>query len=70
MEEKKNQTMKTWLDNFTKDTFGMTRSHAIEHRICITCNSSVTGFRDELSLKEFGISAMCQTCQDSVFNNK
>lgn len=24
-------------------------------------------FRDELSKKEFGISGMCQKCQDSVF---
>ncbi|MHA2018402.1 MAG: hypothetical protein ACTSXY_09015 [Promethearchaeota archaeon] len=27
----------------------------------------VTEFRDELSLKEFGISGLCQQCQDNFF---
>lgn len=26
-----------------------------------------TGFRDELSRKEFSISGLCQSCQDMVF---
>jgi hypothetical protein len=25
------------------------------------------GFRDKLSAKEYGISGMCQTCQDKIF---
>lgn len=34
---------------------------------CPTCSGAIGPFRDELSKKEWGISGMCQACQDSVF---
>ncbi len=34
---------------------------------CPTCGGSIGPFRDRLSRKEFGISGICQKCQDSVF---
>jgi hypothetical protein len=36
---------------------------------CPFCEKTidVNEFRDELSKKEFGISGLCQTCQDEVF---
>lgn len=34
---------------------------------CPTCSDEVGDFRDELSAREYGISGMCQKCQDSVF---
>jgi len=36
---------------------------------CPTCQGEIKeeDFRDDLSKKEFGISGMCQECQDSVF---
>lgn len=36
---------------------------------CVTCGKSVdkSQFRDELSLREYKISFMCQKCQDGVF---
>ena len=34
---------------------------------CPTCKKEVGPFRDQLSKVEFGISGMCQACQDSVF---
>ncbi len=34
---------------------------------CPTCSEPVVSFRDEPSAREFGISGMCQSCQDSVF---
>lgn len=37
---------------------------------CPTCSGEITEFRDPLSLKEFGISGMCQECQDSVFGKR
>lgn len=42
---------------------------AIEKGICPICGRSIRKeeFRDSLSLKEFGISGMCQKCQDEVF---
>lgn len=40
---------------------------SIDAGLCPTCGNSVGNFRDMLSRKEFGISGMCQACQDSIF---
>jgi hypothetical protein len=42
---------------------------ALERGDCPTCKGPVGLFRDELSRKEFGISGMCQECQDKVFGD-
>ena len=34
---------------------------------CATCEQNIGEFRDEISAKEFGISGMCQDCQDAFF---
>ena len=34
---------------------------------CVTCAEPVGEFKDAISRKEYGISGMCQKCQDSVF---
>jgi hypothetical protein len=34
----------------------------------IGCGQPVTGFRDALSEKEYGISGWCQTCQDRMWS--
>lgn len=34
---------------------------------CMTCSDKATGFRDELSAREYEISGMCQKCQDGFF---
>jgi len=34
---------------------------------CALCNKPALTFKDELSKKEFGISGMCQDCQDAFF---
>ena len=39
----------------------------ISKRECSWCDKPDFKFRDTLSRKEYGISAMCQTCQDEVF---
>ena len=31
------------------------------------CNKPIDGFKDAISVKEFKISGLCQTCQDTVF---
>ena len=48
---------------------GINRREAITAKTCTCCKSDVTldSFKDELSLREFHISGLCQTCQDSVF---
>jgi hypothetical protein len=35
--------------------------------VCAKCGKDATLFTDELSKREYGISQLCQTCQDSVF---
>lgn len=42
----------------------------VEAGKCPTCGKLIdrTTFKDDLSLKEFGISGMCQVCQDDFFN--
>ena len=41
----------------------------IANNRCPTCNAEMdlSKFKDSLSKKEYGISGMCQQCQDSVF---
>ena len=41
----------------------------IENRQCPLCGNKINTnkFRNELSLKEFTISGMCQKCQDKIF---
>jgi len=43
----------------------------VENGNCPFCHQQIdkTKFKDELSVKEFGISGMCQVCQDKIFNN-
>lgn len=47
------------------------RTSSIEGNLCVRepfgCGKPITGFRDELSAKEYTISGLCQACQDSVF---
>lgn len=41
----------------------------VENRQCPLCEAKINtnDFKDELSLKEFIISGMCQKCQDRIF---
>lgn len=41
-----------------------------EEGCCVSCKNKVSEFKDELSLKEFAISGLCQTCQDAVFGGE
>jgi uncharacterized CHY-type Zn-finger protein len=53
------------IQNFLEGVFGT--GTAIKNRKCVLCGEDVGEFRDELSIKEYGISGMCQSCQDDVF---
>jgi len=50
---------------------GKDRVTSIKEGICLTCDESkglkATSFRDDISRKEYSISAMCQSCQDDIF---
>ena len=47
------------------------RRTAIASQVCVAryClgDGTATAFRDQLSQKEYNISGLCQTCQDTIF---
>lgn len=55
------------LDHLSNTFFGRSRTGAINANVCVICGKPATEFRDKLSKKEFGISGLCQKCQDEVF---
>ena len=42
---------------------------ALERQVCVFCGGDATEFKDELSEREYYISALCQKCQNDVFAN-
>jgi len=66
---KKSKQLNEILDNVSKNLFGREREESIRKNICVMCGNIVdeNNFKDELSLKEFKISGMCQECQDKIF---
>ena len=46
------------------------RTESIESKTCVFCGKPVDldSFEDEVSLKEFHISGICQTCQNDTFD--
>ena len=40
---------------------------AIEQGKCPVCKLEIDSFRNEKKKKEYGVSGLCQKCQDSVF---
>jgi len=55
------------IDRNAFNAFGRTRTASINNDICVMCGKAVGQFRDNLSLKEYTISGMCQVCQDGFF---
>ncbi len=42
----------------------------VEEGLCPFCNKPIHAgeFRDEISVREYGISGLCQKCQDGMFS--
>jgi len=55
------------LDNISEAWFGRSRSECIAKGICVVCGGEATSFDDLIARKEFGISGMCQKCQDESY---
>ena len=47
--------------------FGRSRTLAIAGNQCVKCGELAADFSDEISRKEYGISGLCQCCQDMIF---
>ena len=63
----KSDALNSLLEEITQTVFGVSRTTSIKQDTCVTCQEEASTFKDDLSRKEFTISGMCQTCQDSVF---
>lgn len=61
----KSTGMDEMLNAVAENLFGRPRKSGF----CVQCGREVRpeDFRDELSLKEYKISALCQECQDEIF---
>lgn len=66
-EETKSPEIQNFLDEFGLKFFGRSRSLAKAGNGCVMCGGPADIFRDELSRREFGISGICQECQDKFF---
>jgi len=59
--------MEGFLDELSALIHGNTRTDAIGADTCVSCGKGASLFTDDLSKKEYGISGLCQACQDDVF---
>ena len=61
--------LQNFLDGFAKKAFGRSPTEAKEKRVCVTCGKPIKmeDFKDQLSIKEYKISGLCQKCQDDTF---
>ena len=57
------------VDHAITSIFGFDLKEQIKSKKCVFCSEEVEldSFKDELSLKEYHISGMCQSCQDRMF---
>jgi len=58
-------------ENFLTKALGFDRREIIKAGMCAPkpfgCGEPIGDFHDEMSAREYTISGLCQTCQDSVF---
>lgn len=64
---KRTKEITAFLDDFTTKAFGRKIEESAKKNVCVACGKPADKFRDPLSAKEYGISGLCQACQDGVF---
>ncbi len=65
--EDKSPEMQETIERFGIVAFGRSTIEALKNKFCVACGQQAITFKDELSRTEYGISGMCQKCQDEVF---
>lgn len=63
----KSPDMEAALEIISRATFNRSRSTCASNKLCVSCGNAADKFNDTVSEKEYGISRLCQKCQDSVF---
>lgn len=70
MVERKSPGLEALLDALSTDIAqpeGMSRSTALEKRQCAMCGKDAKVFRDDVSTREYLLTAWCQACQDEFY---
>jgi len=49
---------------------GLSRQEAVARELCAFCGGCAKSFKDGLSIREYEISGLCQTCQDETFGGE
>ena len=57
-------------DVFSRPTYRADYARAKAQRTCILCERLAVGFRDTSAKLEYGVSALCQQCQDQLFQSR
>jgi hypothetical protein len=65
--DSKNAPMARFLDELSLNLHGRSRTLAIVNDSCVSCGGRADKFKDEVSKREFGISGLCQKCQDEIW---
>lgn len=65
--ENKSPQILNFLNDMAEAMSGKSRTDSLRDGTCVACTEEVGEFRDQLSVKEYGISGLCQPCQDEVF---
>jgi hypothetical protein len=55
---------------FSRPTYRAEYARAKAQQICIMCGRSSVNFRDFSGKFEYSVSALCQQCQDQLFNSR
>jgi hypothetical protein len=63
----RSEALQNFVDEFGKTVFGISNTEATTKNICIICKKDANEFKDRLSRDEYGISGLCQECQDGIF---
>ena len=64
---KRAKELQVFVDDLIRSVTGKSNSESIKADLCVFCGKEAKTFRDDLSLKEYTISGLCQSCQDDVF---
>ena len=59
--------LENFKEDMAQDMFGRSARISKAGGQCVSCGEFNLEFRDELSRKEYGISGLCQCCQDNIF---
>ena len=56
------------LEKLGEMAFGRSRKNSMRDGTCVSCGEQITGFKDEISSREYEITGFCQSCQDKFFS--